>query len=184
MIQALSCAFPNTHQPIKAAMTQDELKKLLHYCPITGAFTWVTRPSNRVKIGDVAGFIATDSYVFIRIAGTLYYAHRLAFLYMTGAWPADLVDHDNHTRSDNRWSNLKAANSLQNTQNAALSKNSTSGINGVLWDTRKKKWMAHITINHKKKFLGYFDEIGAAASARKAADSAFGFHPNHGITTI
>lgn len=163
-------------------MTQDELKALLDYDPLTGVFTWKVKPCTWVYVGDVAGHTARSGYIQIRIAGTLYYGHRLAFLYMTGAWPTHLVDHDNRNRGDNRWTNLLAATELQNMRNCARSKNNTSGVNGVLWDRQKNRWMAHITINHKKKFLGYFDNIPDATTAREAANKLYGFHTNHGTS--
>jgi len=163
-------------------MTQQELMALLHYEPMTGIFTWKVRPSNRVKVGDVAGY-ASGEYIFIRIKGKLHYAHRLAILYMTGVMPPELVDHDNRVKSDNRWDNLKDATPTQNMQNTAMSKNNTSGVTGVGWDKAKKAWCASITVNYKKLFLGYFDDIPAATEVRLAAEHLHGFHPNHGKPT-
>ena len=160
-------------------MTQQELMQLLHYDPVTGKFTWLQPTTKQIKAGDEAGFCA-GQYVQIRIKGVLYYAHRLAVLYMTGTMPPMLVDHDNRKKSDNRWDNLKAVTPLTNTRNACLSKNNSSGINGVVWDAKKKKWMARITINRANKFLGYFHDITDATTARRAAEIAHGFHPNHG----
>lgn len=161
-------------------MTQQELMDILNYCPTTGQFTWKVRTSNRVAVGDVAGHVAPGGYIQIRIAGTLHYGHRLAFLYMTGTWPTNILDHDNRKRADNRWANLVVSTRLQNMRNCARSKNNASGVNGVLWDRKRSKWMAHITLNYKKKFLGYFDDIPAAAAARETANAANGFHINHG----
>ena len=163
-------------------MTQEELKEILEYRPDTGEFFWKVKTSLRVEVGKRAGY-QRGGYVFIRIKRKLYYAHRLAFLYMTGSWPTHFVDHDNRIRSDNRWSNLKEVSALQNARNASLSKNNTSGTNGVHWDKAKEAWAAVITVERKTKFLGYFDNIPAAASARKIAEQLHGFHPTHGAPT-
>lgn len=112
-------------------MTQQELMDILHYCPTTGVFTWKKQIGNRVIVGSTAGHLATGGYIQIRIYGTLYYGHRLAFLYMTGAWPTNIIDHDNRNRADNRWANLVATTRLANMRNCARSKNNTSGVNGV-----------------------------------------------------
>jgi hypothetical protein len=162
-------------------MTQKELMELLRYDPTTGDFFWKVKPAKQIAVGSKAGY-SQNGYVFIRLKGTLYYAHRLAVLYMTGAWPTEVVDHDNRNKADNRWANLNSSTAQQNRRNASLSKNSTSGVTGVCWDRRKAKWTAHITIAHKRKFLGYFDNIPAAASARQAANHLYGFHQNHGKT--
>jgi hypothetical protein len=162
-------------------MEQAELKTLLSYDPLTGKFTWKVKPCTWINVGDEAGHVARNGYIQIRLGGTLYYGHRLAFLYMKGVWPPKLVDHDNRNRSDNSWTNLLEASELQNMRNCTRSKNNSSGVNGVLWDRQKNKWMAHITVNYKKKFLGYFDDIPAAAAARAAANTLHGFHANHGV---
>lgn len=162
-------------------MNQEKLKELLHYDPVTGDFTWRVKPAKQIPIGAKAGYTAKDGYVFIRITGTLHYAHRLAFLYMTGAFPNSLVDHNNRVRNDNRWNNLVDSTHTQNMRNCTRSKNNSSGVNGVLWDRKKNKWMAQITVNYKKKFLGYFDDIPTAAAARLAANTLHGFHTNHGV---
>lgn len=162
-------------------MTQEELKEFLDYCPLTGHFKWKVRAVAQRPIGSIAGNINTKiGYVQIRLQGVLYYAHRLAFLYMTGAFPEKEVDHINGNRTDNRWTNLRQATSLEQSRNCALSKNNTSGIKGVCWDKRKQKWYARITINRRDHFVGYFDDLNEAAKARKQAEQSFGFHPNHG----
>ena len=162
-------------------MTQDELKEKLLYEPDTGKFFWKVKPAKRIAIGTEAGY-SCGQYSVIRINGVLYYAHRLAVLYMTGKFPEHVVDHDNRDKKDNRWKNLVATTRIQNHRNSKKKKNNSSGFNGVHWETRKNKWAAVITVNYKAKFLGYFDTKEEAAAARKQADIAYGFHQNHGVS--
>ena len=78
---------------------------MLHYDPDTGVFTWRSKPNRRVKIGTVAGW-SNLGYVTITVDTKYYQAHRLAWMYVYGVDPGDmLVDH-NGDRSDNRLSNL------------------------------------------------------------------------------
>ena len=160
------------------ALTQQTLKDLLEYEPSTGIFYWKSNTSSRNVIGKPAGYC--KGYVFIRIHKKLHYAHRLAFLYMTGNYPADQVDHINGVPSDNRWENLREVSPLENRRNAARSKNNTSGVTGITWDKRKNFWYVRITLNRINKFIGYFEHLEDAKQARKQAEIDYGFHQNHG----
>ena len=162
-------------------MTQDMLKDLLDYSPNTGVFTWKKRKATWIPPGTIAGNLNKISgYTQIRITKKLYYAHRLAVLYMTGSFPDDQVDHINGCKSDNSWTNLRSVSPLENRRNAAKSRNNTTGVTGVVWDKNKQKWMARIMVNHKENFLGYFDSVEDAKVCRKAAETRHNFHPNHG----
>lgn len=48
--------------------------------------------------------------------------------------------------------------------------NNTSGIKGVTWDKRKKKWKAQICLKRTQYNLGTYDNIEDAAKARKEAE--------------
>lgn len=80
------------------------------------------------------------------------------------------VDHINRNRLDNRKSNLRIVDYKLNGFNKGKQSNNTSGYVGVSWDKAKKKWEAHIKVNRKKKFLGYFDDIENAVTTRKEAE--------------
>ena len=166
-----------------SVVTQKELKKILHYNPDTGVFTRLTRPTNSANIGDVAGCVGTRGYIQIMIKYKMYPAHRLAWLYMTGKWPAHQIDHINHTKNDNRWINLREATSRENSKNSPLRKDNASGVVGVSMAKTLSKWQAYITISSKKKHLGYFTDKFEAICCRKSASNKYGFHTNHGAIT-
>ena len=46
----------------------------------------------------------------------------------------------------------------------------TSGVRGVSWNRQKGKWEAYIKFQGKKRRLGLFDDIAAAAEARREAE--------------
>lgn len=149
-------------------MTQEELKSILNYNSETGEFSWLPtkmkwKRSNRV------GSKKASSYMQVGIGDKVYYQHRLAWLYMTGEMPDSEIDHINGIRDDNRWCNLRLATSSQNGMNTALSSVNTSGIKGVSWDRRNKKWCATIKINRRTIWLGRHSSI---ESAKKAIEIA------------
>ena len=60
----------------------------------------------------------------IRIRGKAYYSHRLAFLYMTGEWPLEEVDHIDRNPYNDAWVNLRKATSSLNKWNQERHMNS------------------------------------------------------------
>ena len=93
-----------------------DIRDLLGYDPETGLFTRKVQRGKH-KEGEIAGCLNAKGYVEIKACGKIYEAHRLAHLFMTGSWPSEQIDHVNHIKSDNRWSNLREASRAQNTQN-------------------------------------------------------------------
>ena len=161
-------------------LKQSELKKLLHYDPKTGIFTWVHPKSYKVKHGQKAGSIDSYGYIIIKISSKRLKSHRLAWLYMTGELPKQQIDHKNHNRTDNRWCNLRDIPQAEQQKNMSLRKTNTSGINGVFSINASSKWTAQIGVNNTMIHLGTFESKEEAAKARRQADIKYGFHKNHG----
>jgi hypothetical protein len=158
-----------------ADLTTERLREVLHYCPETGCWTWLVNRRAGARIGNPAGNRQPAGYLKIKIDGRLYLAHRLAFLYVTGAWPPGQVDHRDLNKSNNRWSNLRKSTSSQNSANRKTRSDSLSGLKGVTWHTQNNKWWAKISIDGKRKSLGQYDCPAAAHFAYLvAADKLFG----------
>lgn len=153
-----------TTRPI---ITQSRLMDLCIYDPETGIFTWrIPRP--KCTPGAVVGTIEPRGYKVTRLDYRMYYLHRLAWLYMTGEWPEDEVDHIDRNKSNNRWNNLRAATTKQNIENVGLRKSNTSGVTGVSrW---RGYWVAKIRNNYKSITIGYFKDFESAVKARKEAE--------------
>lgn len=152
-------------------LTADRLRSLLQYEPSTGIFTWLVNRTSTVRAGDVAGSIDKRcGYIVIGIDGGLHFAHRLAWLYMTGAWPINKIDHRNTVKHDNWFDNLRDVTQGVNLQNQTKPRtNTSSGHLGVAWDKSRCKWIAHIKVNGKQKFLGRFDDPKAGYETYLAA---------------
>ena len=161
-------------------LTQERLKQILHYNPLTGNFTWKVRTAQRVKIGDVAGSVNSHGYMRIRIDGRECGAHRLAWLYVYGQFPPEQIDHINHDKVDNRIVNLRCVSDVENKRNKTKSKNNTSGVTGVNWHKPAQKWLVRIKVNGKTLYLGLTPDFDLAVAMRKAAERKYNFHPNHG----
>ena len=97
-----------------------------------------------------------EGYLTIGLNGKNYFMHRLIYLFFHGYLP-EIVDHIDGNKANNRIENLRPANSSTNGYNAKLSKKNTSGIKGVAWHKKSKKWKASININKKYLYLGTFD---------------------------
>ncbi len=165
-------------------LTQSELKRHLSYDPETGVFRRRISTAHRVKVGEIAGSIGTKGYRVIMIATVNYKAHRLAFLYMTGAFPQEEVDHINGNRSDNSWGNLRAVSRAENSLNRKMSVVNKSGATGVYWDDRTKKWVAQVKRSGRRRYLEHFDSFDEAVKRRALVASLYGLHPNHGKAMV
>jgi hypothetical protein len=120
-----------------------------------------------------------DGYLQCRYHGKWWLVHRLAFLLMGEELPPE-VDHINHDKTDNRWSNLRPADSSINMRNRPKFKNNTSGVTGVSWHKLSQKWVAQINVDGKRKHIGLDDTLLDAVAARMRAEKEYDYHPNHG----
>lgn len=149
----------------KVNLTANRLREALNYTPETGGFTWRITSSNRSPVGSVAGRDNGNGYRRIMVDGVVYYAHRLAWLYVYGEWPLHEIDHCDGNRSNNRIVNLRPATHKENGQNQALRSTNSSGHHGVSWSKQHGQWCAYICVGGKKKHLGLFDDVKNAGAA-------------------
>lgn len=148
-------------------LTQTQLKDVLTYDPATGLFRYRhDRRGGINKAGDIAGTFNAKGYRQISI-GRTYGAHRLAWLYMTGAWPKHQIDHKNGVRDDNRWCNLREATNAQNCASRGVKANNRLGLKGVY--PHGKRFAVCLYKNGERHYLGTFATAEDASTAYSEA---------------
>jgi hypothetical protein len=143
-------------------VTQATLKSLLNYDPLTGIFTWKNAGRGH-QANDEVRNSGTD-YHQIFIGGKIYLAHRLAFLYMTGSFPSELVDHKNGNTHDNRWVNLRPATKAENLWNTPVTAKSKTGVKNVYLG-KDGKYRVQVTANRVRYSIGTFTDLNEATTA-------------------
>lgn len=147
------------------SLSVERLREVLDYDPTTGEFRW-----RRGRYKGIAGAVMKLGYRTISVGGGRFYAHRLAWFYVHGAWPPDQVDHLNGDRDDNRLSNLRLATNKQNIENRhRVRSDSRSGLRGVQIHKQTGRWRARIKVAGRYRHLGLFDSPEEASRAYLAA---------------
>jgi len=122
----------------------EELRSVLEYDQETGVFVWKKRGYGRT-VGKVAGSKDIAGYLRIAINGERFKSHRLAWFYVHGFDPGDLViDHIDGDPSNNRIHNLRLATNAQNGMNSKVNSNSKTGEKNVCWDNEQQKWLVQV----------------------------------------
>lgn len=137
------------------------LRELFVYCPFAGTFTRLVRTSSRSPVGAV---LRAHGYTQVRIDGKAYYLHRLAWLYTTGKWPVEEIDHIDGDPANNRFSNLRDIPPALNRQNQRRARaDNVTGLLGV--SPRRGGYRAEIAIDGKTTVIGQFGDPQAAHAA-------------------
>lgn len=131
-------------------LTAEQFRSRFEYQPETGEFIRKVSGAGHWA-GEIAGHRRFDGRMIV--CGLL--ASRLAWLWMTGAWPEDEIDHKDNDPSNNRWENLRPAKRFENCRNIRKPKNNTTGFKGVY--RNRGKFRAQISVNDKAVHLGVFD---------------------------
>jgi hypothetical protein len=148
-------------------LTAEQLRELLCYDTETGVFTRRVASGYRGchRAGMVLG-TPSHGYLQVSVSGRRYQAHRLAWLYVHGTWPANEIDHINGVRSDNRIANLRALTHAENGQNLRRAKShNKSGMLGIRWRDESRQWQARICVGGKTTYLGKFSTPEEAYAA-------------------
>lgn len=164
-------------------VTQSVVRELLHYNRKTGQLIWKHRKRKWFKtdgrcsqngwnarwVGKPAlNSLNHDGYRAGAILGQAFLAQRIIWLWMTGAWPKNEIDHENRNRADNRWCNLRDVSHAINSRNCLRSNNNT-GISGVT-KTKENTFEVCISVRGRCTYLGRFKTLSEAIEVRRTAE--------------
>jgi hypothetical protein len=148
------------------------LQEHLRYDPDTGLFWWRKqgpRGSARNLFKPAGNIHKEYKYARLGIKGKVYKAHRIAWLLYYKQDPGPFqIDHIDRDKNNNKINNLRLVTNQQNTFNVGTQSNNTSGVTGVSWHKKAKRWQAHGKLDGKCYNLGYFDSKNDAIAARAA----------------
>jgi hypothetical protein len=171
-------------------LTQEYVRQILDYDPVSGIFIWRHRTDVMAKwntryAGARAGSIAIGSRGGVRFLIAInkkqYPAAKIAWPHHYGTWPEAIVDHANTNPLDNGLLNLRLATPPQNGWNTSKHKNNTSGFKGVDFRPERQKWRARIRVGNTRLNLGHFTHLQDAVAAYQQA--ATQFHDTFARTT-
>ena len=148
----------------KRSLTSEKLIELVDYDPITGLFYRRVRISKTGSAGDIIGSTNSNGRVEVSVAGRIYLAHRIAWLYMKGKWPDNVIDHIDGNPLNNAFSNLRDVTHEGNAQN--LRRPGSANKSGYLGVRKKRsRWVASIQVSGVAMHIGTYDTPEAAHAA-------------------
>ncbi len=156
----------------KSNLTHARVLELFDYRADTGDLIWKKSESNRIKIGDAAGAVATNGRRYIGVDGERQLAHRLVWFHQNGEWPDENLTPANGDYLDTRIENLVEQTAQETVLKGGLRSTNTSGVKGVWWDKERQKWAVQTVHNYRTTSHGRFDTLEEAETALKNAISA------------
>jgi hypothetical protein len=156
-------------------LTKDFVLEMLEYIPSTGMLLQKkARP--KVQVGSIAGVVTPKGYRYIQFNGKKYAAHRLVWLIENGKFPSLFIDHIDGNKLNNVITNLREVTGKQNNENKGAQRNSQTGIRGVSFNKKLKKFVAQIQHNGENHYLGLHETPQEAEKAYIEAAKKFFTH--------
>ena len=175
----------NLYQRKRAMLDIEHLRRKFVYVAETGKIFRRLGDDKYFELGREAfKSISGKGYLGGSFNRQKFLSHRVAWALFYGEWPHGQIDHLNGNRKDNRINNLRVVSNLENCRNlgrrSVQNPDRDSGVNGVYWHKKNQKWVARLKTNGVWIYLGSHTDLEQAVAARRRAEAAYGFHPNHG----
>jgi len=162
-------------------LTASVLRTTLHYDKTTGIFSSPHLGPVDTFAFKPVGCKSSSGYIMIGIYGFTYRAHRLAWLYVCGEWPKNVIDHIDGNKANNAFANLRDVTQAVNMQNCKPRKTPFNEADPSTGTSRApfNKWMARIFVKGKNMYLGHYGSQAEAHAAYLEAKRKF--HPGCAI---
>lgn len=171
-------------------MDSQTANDIFNYDPVTGVLRWANElprtyfdsdlgwkiVSGR-NAGKVVGTMESNGYLQVRWKNTAYLVHRVIWLMVVGAWPSEHIDHKDHIRTNNVFTNLR---DIPQERNNANKKNNRSGHSSIYEQKRNtnRPWMVQVFSKGKYLTQQSFAELQDAIDHRDAV------RRRHGLTQL
>lgn len=153
-----------TKKELASGLTAEWLRANLMYDPNDGRFHWRSRGPGRV-MGKKLGTVVWPGYLTMKVNQIIFYAHRLAWLYVHGEWPSASLDHIDGNKANNAIANLRIATHSQNSASKPT-KRRIAASRGVM--PHGAGYVARIYHGGVRHYLGYFAKLEDARVAYEA----------------
>jgi hypothetical protein len=176
---------------MRTFVSAETFRDILDYDPETGLFVWKARDERHVNKKSMKqwnsrwarkpAFIHSDYGAYLRasIFGVFYSAHRVAWAIVHGDPVPEYLDHIDGDRQNNRISNLRPTDKVENSKNRGIRSDNTTGRTGI-HKTKCGTYKVRIFVFGRDTYLGTFKKFEDAVAARKEAERAYGFSEGHG----
>lgn len=140
-------------------MCIDALRQYFYYDESSPArLKWKVDVGTRIKANSSCGTLKSDLHWRVTLRSKHYYCHRIVWELHNGEIPEGmLIDHIDGDSTNNLIANLRIVDHTENTRNAKMRKDNTSGVKGVSILTNKDKsgnpysyLSAYVEINGKR----------------------------------
>jgi len=161
--------------------TLDQLREKFEYNPLTGevfGLNWGNSHKRKLltSISDL-GYYRVLTVINGKQRALL--LHRVGYELQTNTLlDSFVIDHIDHDKLNNKFSNLRKVTRLENNRNLGKRATNTSGVSGV-YQLPNGKWRAQIRVDGRNHHIGCFKTQEAAAAAKLQANTDYGFHKNH-----
>lgn len=124
---------------------------------------------------------SVEGYLRVVVNSKWLLVHRVVWMMHFSEIPEGKeIDHINGVGNDNRIENLRLVSNLENKKNKPKYKNNKSGITGVNWESKSKKWRARANDNGKRFTVYLGHDLDEAERIMIEHRIILGYHQNHG----